>query len=190
MNLYCQSDGSVTTCVHLRSILKENSDFPYIEFDAAICEIETVRGPKASIDVLLENTSLRIDDPDLRNAHLCVVDQLLVEFLDGIVRAENLKDRERRDGHDLLFGVNTIEHRNIRNAIPAGFHAHAQLRNGPEIPFLCMFSKPSLNRLLPVAVIVRSHSPLSDLAVHVLGIRIEDRTEVLLFRDVCCRAHR
>jgi len=61
---------------------------------------------------------LRVDDPDLRNVHRCVIVELAHDARHGVFRGKNFEDGQWRMGNDLLDRPAAVQDSDIGNAEP------------------------------------------------------------------------
>ena len=80
---------------------------------------------------------------------------------------------------DLLDGAIAVKKRDIRNEESHSGNLHPERRPHANLALFGLEFKPEANCLLPGGVIVFSRGAFLNLAVHLLGVRLEGPAQVL-----------
>jgi len=134
--------------------------------------------------------SLRIEHPDVSNAHLEVIRQSFIEPRDSVFRRKNLDAQERRSAHDRIARIGSQQHTNIRDPKTCWGDLYSLSGQDADTPLSSSVKEKSSQTDLRQAVWPLAQVALLNLAVHVIPIRTKARSEIFLNRNECGARHR
>lgn len=124
---------------------------------------------------------LGVNDVDVPDTHGGVVAELPRHPPEPVLGRKDLEHGEWGPGRDLLNRLVATQDGDIGHAEACRRGPNAEFRPRAQVPFFRVHAEPGQYGLLPARVVVLAHGALLDLAVHVVGIRLELRAQVIIY---------
>jgi hypothetical protein len=121
----------------------------------------------------------RVDDPNVKNAEIQVVIDLLLNSLHSVFRGKNLDANKRWRPKNLFTWPFPDVDADIRDSKANGAHLNTLFRKNIHLPFLLPLSKKEDDFALYLAVIAFAHVPLLHLTVNIVTVRVVRRLQIL-----------